>query len=178
MSTSVFTVNSNSDVSLGVPVFTLLPTMWHSWLEFVHADRIIDGQHKQLGLKRKGRCKCGKGAISYPHWPVSTINEAFDMLNYLHDEHNKHRRYLAHKWWAFERAKPDTAEQRRPNMADDIIKEFKCISIDINKDTKTTPRARGWKCSEYCEVVLSNNESICLCHCYEHRDECPIHKCT
>jgi hypothetical protein len=61
------------------------------------------------------------------------------MLNYLHDEHNKHRRYLAHQWWAFERAKPSTAEEGWPNMDDHIINEFKCITIDINKDLKTTP---------------------------------------
>ena len=43
MSTS-FTVDSDSDnvdylqgMSLGVQVFTLLPTMWHSWLEFAYA---------------------------------------------------------------------------------------------------------------------------------------------
>jgi hypothetical protein len=29
-------------MSLGVPVFTLLPAMWHLWLEFVYADRILN----------------------------------------------------------------------------------------------------------------------------------------
>jgi hypothetical protein len=28
-------------MSLGVPAFTLLPAMWHSWLEFVYADRVL-----------------------------------------------------------------------------------------------------------------------------------------
>ena len=162
---------------IGVPVFTLLPAMWHSWLEFVYANRILNHQCTHLGLKKNGRCECGKSSTSYPHWPVSTVNETFDMLNYLHDEHNKHRRYLTHQWWAFERAKPSTrAEEGWPNMADHIIDEFKCITVDMNKDLKTTPRAGGWKCYEYCELVLSNNYSMCLCHCSEHHDECPTRK--
>jgi Helitron helicase-like domain at N-terminus len=45
-----------------------------------------------------GRCDCGKSSIGYPHWPPSTVNEAFDQLNYLHNEHNTHRRHLAQRW--------------------------------------------------------------------------------
>jgi hypothetical protein len=160
MSDISFTIDSDSGnvdylqgMSLGVPVFTLLPAMWHSWLEFVYANRILNRQYTQLGLKKNGRCECGKSSISYPHWPVSTVNEAFDMLNYLHDEHNKHRRYLAHQWWAFERAKSSTRAEDNmyivgsgkgwTNVADHIIDEFKCITVDMNKDLRTTPRARG-----------------------------------
>ena len=36
-----------------------------------------------LGLRDNGRCDCGKNSTNYPHWSPSTVNEAFDQLNYL-----------------------------------------------------------------------------------------------
>jgi len=112
MSDTPSTVESDHSVvahpqamSLGQPVFILSAPMWHSWLEFVYANRILSDQYTHLGLRDNGRCDCGKSSISYPHWPPSTVNEAFDQLNYLHNEHNTRRRHLAQQRRSFERAK-------------------------------------------------------------------------
>jgi hypothetical protein len=55
--------------------------MWHSWLEFIYANRILSDQYTHLGLRDNGRCDCGKNSISYPHWPLSTVNKAFDQYS-------------------------------------------------------------------------------------------------
>jgi hypothetical protein len=189
MSDTLSTVGSAHSVvahpqamSLGQPVFILSAAMWHSWLEFVYAD---SDQYTFLSLRDIGRCDCGKSSIGYPHWPPSTVNEAFDQLNYLHNEHNTHRRHLAQRWWSFERAKASVhtddnddvpqVDSECTTLADHIFDTFKCIAIDMDKDMRMKPRARGWKCYEFCELVLHNKYSMCLCHCRHHRDECPTH---
>jgi len=51
------------------PVFWLFDQsapMWHSWLEFIYANRILSDQYTHLGLRDNGRCDCGKNSISYP----------------------------------------------------------------------------------------------------------------
>jgi hypothetical protein len=101
--------------------------------------------------------------------------EAFDQLNYLHNEHNTHRRYLAQQWWSFERAKANDyipqVGSEWTTLADHIINEFKCISIDMNKDIEDDAKTKRM---EMLRIALHNKYS-CLCHCQHHRDECPTH---
>src|SRR6267378_1391318 len=71
-----------------------------SWLEYVTSEMSALGlTHGLPRLRRQFRTRacCHKSRISYPHWPPSSEEEAFDQLDCLLDEPKTapHRMYLA-----------------------------------------------------------------------------------
>ena len=64
----------------------------------------MEYKHLESHGNRNRDCDCPLSCTSYPHWPPTSLKEAFDQLYLLQDQHNRHRRYLAHQWWAFVRS--------------------------------------------------------------------------
>ena len=131
----------------------------------------------------KGRCLCRKGGIGYPHWPPTSIEEATEQFELCRNDDNEHRRNLVIRWWSFfndianitpwEMSEP----QQRYRDAERLIKGSSMV-VQRELERSTTirkKRAKGWRCQEYCEEVLREGRCSCICHCGEHRDECPIH---
>jgi hypothetical protein len=152
--------------------------IWHSWLDFVYSARIHKGIYRHLG-DNETKCDCRQSSVSYPHWPPTTVKEAFDLLVYQQDLHNHHKRYLAHQWWVFVRAMGSTCPQNHrsgvyENLAFLILDFCPCIQHDMDMDLSIQPRPKGWGCYDYCTRVLDKGDG-CLCFCTEHRDECPTH---
>lgn len=110
-----------------------------------HVNRILDGHSTHLALNvnsshNRQRCRCGSSSNSYPHWPLSTIQESFNQLNLLHDRYNSHRRMA---WWLSEREN-ESIEPRENisrfihvqgtgSIADAIQSEFRCINDELDR---------------------------------------------
>ena len=73
-------VKTNIAVDLGTATFNLRPAVWHSWLQYVYSTRIYQGVYTHLAVYEDRTCDCGRSSASYPHWPPTTIQEAFDQL--------------------------------------------------------------------------------------------------
>jgi hypothetical protein len=83
---------------LGTSPRVLRPEVWHSWLEFVRWTRIQQGICRELQHRQNLSCDCWSSRASYPHWPPTTVAEAFEQLVLLQDEDNLHRPDLAPRW--------------------------------------------------------------------------------
>jgi len=178
--------NEHDSFDLGTFPVVVSPDVWKSWIGFVTDVRLSYGWYWKLPVQGKKKfCDCKLSAISYPHWPPTSTKEAFDQLVYLTDEHNTHRRYLAHVWWVHVLTEAGRATVIKPEMeAQEVfnlattIKEL-CPSVKKDSeliDVFNRRRASGWECYNVCEVVLgSTGSSTCLCFCTHHRDECPVH---
>ncbi|KAN0069367.1 hypothetical protein V8E54_012382 [Elaphomyces granulatus] len=71
-------------MSLGVPAFTLLPAMWHSWLEFVTKDpsgsKAFLMEVTVFAKKDTSTNQPWIGVpkiVSYPHWPAGSERSAY-----------------------------------------------------------------------------------------------------
>jgi hypothetical protein len=94
-----FIMRQASPKHLGTFQKDVKPEIWPSWLAFIYNSRHSEGKHANLIIPEKRCvCFCGRARISYPHWPPTTLPEAFDQLDCLLGDHNCHRRYLAHQW--------------------------------------------------------------------------------
>jgi hypothetical protein len=71
------------------------------WEEYVYSERIRTGLHGRLATLEGDECLCGKGRVSYPHWPPTSRIEAFTVLNNCFRKDNIHRKYVAYCWWVF-----------------------------------------------------------------------------
>jgi hypothetical protein len=69
-------------------------------MEFVYSERIQDGMYEDLVNAGKG-CICGKGRMSFPHWPPTSFSEARALFESRLDKENTHRKHVARSWWAF-----------------------------------------------------------------------------
>ena len=141
-----------------------------SWIAYVNVERKKDGMGWDLPKGR--RCDCGKSRTSYPHWPPTSQTEAIDQLKCLLGQSYPHRQYLAHCWMVF-------------LLTDDTEKHKKTISLVHNScpvlqlSENETPKRRRVKmdCAVICQPVLDAKSSHCLCGCWSHREECPVHRC-
>jgi hypothetical protein len=152
------------------------------WLEFTLAERIKHGWYEKMPNGGQGKCACGRASISYPHWPPSTKEEALRQFEYTMRNENEHRRNLVLRWWEhfndFANMTPWTACERqgRYKEAAELIKEHSIIvQRELERSWMHEKRPKGWRCHEYCEIVISKKGVSCLCHCGQHRDQCPIH---
>jgi hypothetical protein len=71
------------------------------WEEFVYSERIRSGIYGKMASLTGIECRCGKGRMTYPHWPPTSRNEALALLDNCLKTDNTHRRYLAYCWWVF-----------------------------------------------------------------------------
>src|SRR5882762_9792427 len=136
----------------------------------------MEYKHLESHGNRNRDCDCPLSRTSYPHWPPTSLKEAFDQLYLLQDQHNRHRRYLAHQWWAFVRSQASIRPvyERDVDTAD-ILALCPCIQVDLDKDLSATERPAGWRCHNYCRIVMeSRNRDGCLCFCRNHIDDRPI----
>jgi hypothetical protein len=132
--------------------------------------------------KNRGRCACRKASISYPHWPPTTKEEALQQFGYTMLDENEHRKNLVLRWWEhfndFANMTPWNVSERqgRYREAAELIKEHSIIvQRELEKSLTHEKRPKGWRCHEYCNKVIEKKEVSCLCHCGQHRDQCPIH---
>jgi len=151
-------------------------------MEFVLSTRIKNGYNDKLPKLQAEKCLCGKARISYPHWPPTSEEEALQQFEYIRNDHNAHRRNLVLRWWEhfndLANMIPWTASERqsRYREAADLIKDSsEIVRRELERSLTFRKRPRSWKCENYCEKVLRKKEVSCLCHCGEHRDECPTH---
>jgi hypothetical protein len=152
------------------------------WLEFTLAERIRNGWYERMPDKNHGRCACGRASISYPHWPPSSKEEALQQFEYSINNENEHRKNLVIRWWEhfndFANMSPWNVSERqgRYREAAELIKEHSLlVQKELERSYAHKERPKGWRCHEYCDRVIERKEVSCLCHCGQHRDECPIH---
>jgi len=154
------------------------------WIEFAYSERQTRNWFERMPTTGTNKCFCGKGSISYPHWPPTSIEEAREQFEMCQDERNEHRRNLVVQWWRFFNDIADitpwrmSEPQQRYINAEKIIRESSPIvqqELERSTTIRRRKRPKRWGCREYCERVLREKECSCVCHCEEHRDECPIH---
>ena len=153
------------------------------WMEFTYSERHKEYWFDRMTTMEKDRCGCRKSRIGYPHWPPTSNNEATAQFELCRDGNNMHGRNLVIRWWSFfndiANIKPwrMSEPQQRYIDAERLIREnSELVQKELEKSvTVRKKRAKGWKCRDYCEKVLREKGCSCLCHCEEHRDECPIH---
>jgi hypothetical protein len=154
------------------------------WMEYVYSTRMQEGLYDWLPELGRGRCYCGKSRTSFPHWPPTSLEEAEAQFQKCFEERNTHRKYLAHCWWIFinnfANMEPWTVsepQQRYKDGQEEIRRRCPAVAEELDNDTKLKlpKRPRGWRCDEYCEPTLKERRCSCLCHCEQHRDQCPIH---
>ncbi len=116
----------------------------------------MEYKHLESHGNRNRDCDCPLSCTSYPHWPPTSLKEAFDQLYLLQDQHNRHRRYLAHQWWAFVRSQASIRPvyERDVDTAD-ILALCPCIQVDLDKDLSATEWPAGWS-HNYCRIVLES----------------------
>jgi hypothetical protein len=128
------------------------------------------------------RCRCGKGRMSFPHWPPTSFEEAVAQYEMCLEKGNRHRRYLAYSWWSFinnfATMEPWTIRKRQKRYQDgekEIRQRCPTVTEELDKCREPPVRPKGWRCYEFCEPILKERKCSCLCHCRHHRDECPVH---
>jgi hypothetical protein len=70
-------------------------SLFDIWMEFVYSERIQEGMYNNLVETNKRGCECGKGRMTFPHWPPTSLDEAKALFNNCLDKENTHRKYLA-----------------------------------------------------------------------------------
>jgi hypothetical protein len=149
------------------------------WKEFVLATRVKQGWYEKL--PKKG-CFCGKARISYPHWPPTSEEEAEEQFNYCMNNYNEHRRNLVLRWWEhfneFANMLTWNVSERQSyykEAAEMIRSQSLIVQKELERSLTHRKRPKSWSCENYCDKVLTEKQASCLCHCGEHRDECPVH---
>jgi hypothetical protein len=150
------------------------------WMKYVYYTRTQEGLNDQLPKLGRRRCLCGKSQMSFPHWPPTSQNEAEVQLQMCFEERNSHRKYLAHCWWSFindiANMEPwigREPQQRYKDGREEILRRCPAVAEEQRMVTRLPRRPRGWRCNNYCEVTLKERRCSCLCHCKQHRDQCP-----
>lgn len=146
-----------------------------SWFAYVDVERKKDGMGWDLPKGR--RCDCGKSRTSYPHWPPTCQTEALDQLNCLLGQSYPHRLHLAHSWMSFLWGTiiPGTSTTQHETMISLVQKS--CPTLQLSETVETPKRKGKIDCMGICEPVLEAQSSHCLCACFFHREECPVHRC-
>src|SRR5882762_2400808 len=107
----------------------------------------MEYKHLESHGNRNRDCDCPLSRTSYPHWPPTSLKEAFDQLNLLQEQHNRHRRYLAHKWWVFVKSQASirpvhfdfiSNSYERDVDAADILALCPSILVDLDNDLSAT----------------------------------------
>jgi hypothetical protein len=81
---TAFIMRQASPKRLGTFQKDVKPEIWQSWLDFIYNCRHFEGNHANLIIpEKRWVCFCGRAQISYPHWPPTTLPEAFDQLDCL-----------------------------------------------------------------------------------------------
>lgn len=153
------------------------------WMEFAYSERHKVYWFDRMTTMGKDRCVCRKSRIGYPHWPPTSTDETTAQFELCRNEDNMHGKNLVIRWWSFFndianiRPWKMSEPQQRYVDAERLIREnSKLVQKELERSTTVRKkRAKGWGCREYCEEVLKERRCSCLCHCEEHRDECPIH---
>jgi len=149
------------------------------WKEFVLATRVKQGWYGKL--PEKG-CSCGRARISYPHWPPTSEEESEEQFKYCMNDYNVHRRNLVLRWWEHfnefvNMLTWDVSE--RQSYYKEAAELIRVNSVVVRKELERSlthkKRPKSWSCENYCDKVLTEKQVSCLCHCGEHRDNCPIH---
>ena len=182
-------------------MFIKLPSsIWQplrfSWLAFVRSERQKDGLSSFLPSfhsvqKSAVQCYCGKSAISFPHWPPTSYDEAIEQLRFLLGKQIGHRKYLASQWLAFVNqnafldSSPDQSARKWYRYLADMI-EARCpIFVELREmeekeELQRYARLRYCKalsCTAFCQPSLNDPDRFCcLCHCRHHREVCPVHR--
>jgi hypothetical protein len=154
-------------------------TLQQLWNEFVLATRV---KHKRYEKLPKKGCSCGKASIGYPHWPPTSEEESVEQFNYCMNDYNGHRRNLVLRWWEHFNefavmTKWNVSERQSyyKEAADLIRLNSLIVRKELERSLSHRKRPKSWSCESYCEKVLTEKQVACLCHCGEHRDECPVH---
>ncbi|KAN0085232.1 hypothetical protein V8E54_001699 [Elaphomyces granulatus] len=106
------------------------PGVWMAWLDFCYYHRVMNDEIDEMIVPDKGiMCQCGRSVESYPHWPPSTLTEAFDMLETQMQDDNTNHRYLATWWYEY------VGRSKLSCNSDSIIEDI-------------------WKTSEICQTIL------------------------
>jgi hypothetical protein len=100
---------------------TVEPQVWQAWLDFCYYHRVMNDKTDDMLNPGQGiMCGCLQSIQSYPHWPPSTIPEAFDMLERQIQNDNDHHRHLA-TWWS-EYVQRNRLSCESDNIIEDIWK--------------------------------------------------------
>jgi len=148
------------------------------WMEHVYSTRIQEGLYKQLPQLEKGRYHCGRSRMLFPHWPPTSLKEAEIQYRMCFEERLINRRNLAHCWWrVINNFEPwiVSEPQQRYRDGQEILRRCPAVAEEQRTVMKLPRRPRGWRCNDYCEITLKERRCSCLCHCEQHRDQCPIH---
>jgi hypothetical protein len=172
-----------------------------SWLSYVCHERRVAGIESPLPVagnaKRRTRagakvtnsfqrtlrflpCSCGKSGTSYPHWPPSCHEEALDQLRCILEAY-PHRLHLAHGWQSFLwreqcRRKSETPELEEYVELASLLRNS-CPTLFPDDDNPDEGLKRKFDCKSFgCERVIREKLSFCLCCCFRHREECPVHR--
>jgi hypothetical protein len=132
--------------------------LFKAWMEYVYSERIKNGLYGRLPQLRKGRCRCNKSGIGYPHWPPTSFDEAKVQFEYRLREKNSHRKYLTYCWWAFcnnmAARYPWNDQQIYRRQAEEIERRCPSLQKEPIQEEEHHGRPKGWRCFEYCEPTL------------------------
>src|SRR5712664_1522791 len=145
-----------------------------SWMEFARCERQQYGLHPFLpsfvsssrNLEShavKYACSCRKSAITFPHWPPTSYEEALEQLRCILGNNIDHRKSLASCWLssvnqkAFDEVSvPDRrnwyrhvahlSETSCPRLLEKQIKEERA---DLHRQT----HSKAFSCSTFCDTV-------------------------
>ena len=138
-----------------------------SWFSYVDSEREKEGMERCLPDGQHTKACCGKSGTSYPHWPPSYRSEATDQLLCLLGRSYPHRLHLADLWMSSLR------EQAADGRTICLVQQ-RCPSLQPTCERPQQRRPR-MDCVGLCERAIRDNDSICLCCCPIHREECPVH---
>ena len=191
-------MSQSSSITVRLPSWRWI-ILKRSWMEFARCERQQYGLHpfvpsfvsSSRNLEShavKYACSCRKSAISFPHWPPTSYDEAIEQLRCIIGNNVDHRKSLASCWLSFVNRKafgevsvsatrnwyrrvaflikiscPIFAEEQRKEE-----REALCRQALINS-------FKAFSCSTFCDPVLRERRHYCLCHCGRHRDDCPVH---
>ncbi|KAN0077548.1 hypothetical protein V8E54_005852 [Elaphomyces granulatus] len=120
-------------------------------------------------------------AVSFPHWPPTSYEEAIEQLRCVLGKDIGHRRYLASCWLSFVKQKASSdsfyrllaglIETKCPTFLHEQRKE----ELEELRRQAQIKYCKVFSCSAFCNLVLAQQRRSCLCHCRRHRDERPAH---
>jgi hypothetical protein len=152
------------------------------WEEYVYAERIRNRLYGRMANLANDECLCGKGKMTYPHWPPTSRNEALALLNNCLKEDNIHRKYIAYCWWVFANSMatmkdwPSQSKQEPyAKLANMIRSNCPAVVKELKPNRKIPPRPADWSCQKRCERYLRERDG-CTCFCEWHQEECLTHK--
>jgi hypothetical protein len=154
--------------------------LYDIWMEFVYSERIQDGMYGNLVETNKEGCMCGKGRMTFPHWPPTSFNEAKSLFDNCLNEENTHRKHITRSWWAFVAIIAAIRPWKQQIKQEIYIQKEREIrercDIRFDEDTPVKRQRRKADCQGICEPTLRKQRYACLCDCGHHREECPVHQ--